>query len=199
MTPTLLGLASVARGGKDTFASLLVAHLTSIGQPVATHAFADVLKRELESTIWAKYGISVWTQDSKEKAIIRPELVALGKQRREESNGTHWIKQIDPVVRAGLTAGVHQIVKDTRYATHAADEAGWIHSLGGKVIYIERLLPDGKPVPPANEEEAVNDPLVRAAADFVVQWPTFGQDYLDMMRPFVLNAWSEVTKPCLNI
>ncbi len=191
MKGLLIGLASVARAGKDTFAALLVEHLTALGQPVSTWAFADSLKRELEPVIRTKYGISVWTQDTKEKTLIRNELVALGRRRREESNGRHWIEQIDSSVRAGLDAGIHQVVKDVRYATHAADEAGWIHSLGGKVLYIERMV-DGVPVPPANEEEEINDPKVRAAADLVVTMPTFGADYLDKMRPYVQSAWSQL-------
>lgn len=192
-TPLLIAIAGKARCGKDSFASLLTEHLGSLGQPVSHHAFADRLKRELEPIVWAKYGISVWTQDSKEKAIIRDELVTLGRQRREESNGNHWINQIDATVKAGLAAGIHQIVKDNRYA----NEAAWVHSLGGKVVYLERLLESGTPVNAANLEEAINDPLVRAASDIVVTMPTFGENYLDMMRPFVLNTWSQLNQSTL--
>ncbi len=86
------------------------------------------------------------------------------------------------------------VVSDSRYR----NECDWIHSLGGKVIYIERILPDGTPVPPANAEEAANDDAAREVADYILSWPTFSENVLDSMRPFVLNAWTEVTKPALG-
>lgn len=189
----IIGLSSVARGGKDTFAGLLALHIVSKGHQVSTWAFADELKRELEPIVWAKYGINVWTQKNEEKAIIRDDLVALGRKRREESNGRYWINQIEPAVKAGLDAGVYQIIKDVRYATHAADEAGWIQSLGGKVIHIQRVKADGQIVDYANDEERANDPKVRAIADVTLTIPTFGQDYLDKLKPYVQDAWNQIT------
>ncbi len=194
----LIAISGKARAGKDTFANLLIAHLISLNQPVARHAFADQLKRELESEIRAKYGISVWTQDSAEKAIIRDDLVAHGRKRREESNGTHWVKQIDPAVRAGLKAGIHQIITDCRYARHEADEAGWVKSLGGHVLYVERVLEDGSILEAANSEERENDPFVKAAASVIVKWPTFQSDALNQQRPYVLDAWTQLTQPSLT-
>lgn len=188
--PILAAISGVARCGKDSFAALLVEHLTLLGQPVATWAFADCLKRELEADIWAKYGISVWTQDSAEKAIIRDDLVAHGKKRRNESNGRHWVDQIDASVRAGLAAGVHQIIKDCRFATNNTDEAAWVHSLGGKVIHLTRLLADGQTIQPAaNLEESRNDPLVFEAADIRLTWPTLP---LDKLRPYVQDVWTQL-------
>lgn len=190
--PLLIGLSGVARSGKDSFATLLIEYLTSLGQPVARWAFADQLKRELEPVIWAKYGLSVWSQISAEKAIFRDDLVAHGRLRRAESNGTYWVNQIDAPVRAGLAAGIHQIITDCRYATHEADEADWIKSLGGKVVYIERVLTDGSILEPANEEERLNTFRVKAQADLVVTLPTFSESPFDKMRPHVLDVWNQL-------
>lgn len=193
--PLILGLSGVARSGKDSFATLLIEHLASLGQPAARWAFADQLKRELEPVIWAKYGLSVWSQVSAEKAIFRDDLVAHGRLRRTESNGTYWVKQIDASVRAGLAAGVHQIITDCRYATHEEDEADWIKSLGGKVVYIERILIDGSSIlEPANEEERLNTFRVKAQADLVVTLPTFLENPLDNLRPIVQATWSQLTQ-----
>lgn len=190
----LIAISGKARAGKDTFATLLIEHLTSCGQPASRWAFASELKRELEPEIRAKYGLSVWSQDSKEKAIFRDDLVAHGRKRREESNGTYWIKQIDSAVRAGLRAGVHQLVTDCRYARHDDDEAGWVKSLGGKVVYVERTLEDGSILEAANSEERENDPFVRAAASLIVTIPTLA-DPLNQMRPYVMDAWTRLTQP----
>jgi hypothetical protein len=192
--PLVLGLSGVARSGKDSFATLLIEHLTLLGQPVARWAFADQLKRELEPIIRAKYGLSVWSQVSAEKAVFRDDLVAHGRLRRTESNGTYWVNQIDASVRAGLAAGVHQIITDCRYATHEADEADWIKSLGGKVVYVERVLTDGSILEPANEEERLNTFRVKAQADLVVTLPTFLENPLDNLRPYVLDAWNQLVK-----
>lgn len=186
----LYALSGTARCGKDSFSALLVSILSAQGQASATWAFADQLKRELEPTIWAKYHISVWTQDSAEKAIIRPDLVSHGEKRRAESGGRYWIEQIDPAVRAGLTAGVSQIVKDCRYASHDADEAAWVHSLGGKIIHITRILPDGMtPIGPANPQEALNDPKVYEVADVRLTWPSAP---LDELMPYVHNVLAQI-------
>lgn len=194
MKSTLFGIGGVARSGKDSFANLLLDHVQiNLGQGMASHAFAQELKREIDPFLKARHGISAFTRDSNEKAIIRPDLVAWGKMRRDESNGTHWIRQIESLVTHQLACGVDVIITDVRFNTHDRDELAWIKSLGGKVVYIERVLLDGSILPPANEEEAANTFKVREAADLIVTVPTFLENHLDNMRPFVLNAYSQLT------
>ena len=186
----LLSISAPARAGKNTFAALLTQYLNSWGDTVKEVAFADSLKAEIDPLLRTKYGISAWTQDSAEKAIIRPDLVELGKRRRDESNGMYWVLAVEPTVIQYLDAGYQVLVTDARYP----NEIEWVKSLGGKSIYLERLLSDGTPVKPANSEEALFDPQAKACVDLVVQVPTFGSDYLTLMRPYVERAWAEVTK-----
>lgn len=184
-----VGCAGRARVGKGSFVTLLTNILHGIHN-VAPFAFATELKRELDPILRAKYGISAFTQDTAEKVIIRPDLVARGAGARAE-DPNHWIKIIEPEVLKVLARGDVAIIEDVRYL----NEAKWVQSLGGKVVYIERLLPGSTTeiVPFANSEEADNDPKARVVADLVVRWPTFPQNPLDHMRPFVLNAWSQLT------
>lgn len=190
MTRLLYGISGVARAGKDTFASLLEQHLMTTGWAAARIAFADELKRELDPVLLQLYGISAFTADPVEKTIIRPFLVAHGKARRDQTEGAYWIDKVKPQVKDWMWLGRTAIVTDVRYA----NEAAWIHSLGGKVVYVQRINPNGSIVGPANPEEAENDPKVRAAADLVVSWPTVDANSLDQLVPYVHDAWSQLTK-----
>jgi hypothetical protein len=187
----LIGIGGVARAGKDTFAKLLVEYAASKGRVVSSFAFADELKRELEP-FFKTFGSTAFETDPEKKKKIRPILVAHGREKRLVSNGRYWIEKIEPAVKDALERGDIVLVTDTRYATHDADEAAWVKSLGGKIVYVERLI-DNVPVAPANEEESLNDPLLRKAADIIVSWPTVEnlQKNIDKLTPFVDTVWSQ--------
>lgn len=189
---TLISLAGRARVGKGTFVTILDEALLQRrpSRHVVEVAFAQVLKEELDPMLRHRYGISAFTTDSAEKRIIRPHLVERGAGARAV-DPQHWIKLVEPAVKSALGRGDVVICSDSRYR----NECDWIHSLGGKVIYIERIQPDGQPVPPANDEEARNDDAARAVADATITWPTFPKNVLDNLRPYVLNAWSQLTFP----
>ena len=182
----LILLAGRARAGKDTFANLLTERVQRDGRTMTRLAYADELKREIDPFLKLRHGISAWTQDNAEKAIIRPDLVAWGKMRRNE-NPDYWIRKVAPAATEALRNGNVVVLTDNRYG----NEAKWGQFLGGKVVYIERTLPDGSIVPAANEEEATNDPDVRAAADIFVKWDTLP---LDKLSQIVDDVWSQVSK-----
>lgn len=185
----LFSLAGRARVGKGTFVTLLTDILSP--RPVVEIAFAQALKEELDPVLKARFGISAFTTDDAEKKVIRPFLVERGAGARAQ-DVNHWVKLVEPRVKEHLSRGDVVVVSDSRYR----NECDWIHFLGGKVIYIERLLPDGTPVPFANSEEATHDGAAREVSDYTISWPTFSnEDFLDKMRPFVLDAYSKLTTP----
>lgn len=187
MKGTLLSLSGRARVGKGTFVSLLRGIIPH--RHVAEVAFATALKEELDDSLIARFGISAFTTDDAEKRIIRPYLVERGAGARA-IDPNHWVKLVEPVVKAALDRGDVVVVSDSRYR----NECDWVHSLGGKVVYIERIGVDGLPVPPANLEEATHDSAAREVSDYFVSWPTFSSsDYLDKMRPHVQAVWSQMT------
>lgn len=190
MTLSLISLSGRARVGKGTFVTLLSDILAHQNPPrsVTEIAFAHALKEELNSTLVMRFGISAFTTDDAEKKIIRPFLVARGAGARAE-DVNHWVKLVEPNVKKALGRGDMVVVSDSRYR----NECDWVHSLGGKVVYIERTI-DGIPVPPANEEEAANDDAARAVSDITISWDTFGENHLDMMRPFVLDTWTRLNQ-----
>lgn len=189
----LISIGGVARCGKNLFTTLSREYLSSRGYTTAEFAFATQLKLDIEPFLQEKYGISAFTQDTEEKKVIRPHLVALGKKRRDESNGRYWIEQLVPQINKAWAYYDVIMISDVRYSTHETDEVAWVKSLGGKVIYIERILETGELLGPANEEEAANDSEVRAGADLVVSWPTFldkdGQKNLDNLRAICETTW----------
>lgn len=190
----LISLAGRARVGKGSFVTILddIMCERRPSRNVIEVAFATCLKQEVDPITRAKYGISAFTTDNEEKKVIRPDLVERGAGARVE-DPNHWIKLAEPQVKQALDKGDVVIVSDSRYR----NECNWIHSLGGKVIYIERIQPDGTPVPPANDEEARNDDAAREVADTTVSWPTFEgtlEERHDKMVPFVLEAWNQVTQ-----
>lgn len=75
--PTIIGLAAVARSGKDTVASMLMEH-----PEVATYALADPLKAGCQA-IFGLSDAEAWSDEAKEKpsicgALASPTLSAGG-------------------------------------------------------------------------------------------------------------------------
>lgn len=175
----LIGISARATVGKDTFASLLSEAIAP--KKFVRVAFADALKAELEP-FFQSFGSSAYESDPVKKNRIRPILVSYGVTQRVVSNGWYWINKVEPTVKAELEKDSVVVVTDVRFP----NEAAWIKSLGGTCLYLNR--PD---VPPANDEEAFNDPLIRAKADYMVDWPTsLKNDKVDLDNlKNIVHAW----------
>ena len=170
-TNFIIGVCGHARSGKDTFCEHAKSILSKKKIGAARAAFADELKKDLDDLCRHKIGISAFTQDSKEKDIIRPLLVTYGTEVVRKMDENWWINRLEK------TLGVHQhmnlipIVTDVRYP----NEMEWIQKKhNGVVVYITR-----KGIGPANSEEKKNNPILKKMADYRMMWPTFGEDNLD--------------------
>lgn len=85
--PTIIGLAAVARSGKDTVASMLLEH-----SGVAAYALADPLKAGCQ----ALFGLTdeqAWSDDFKEKTI---QLWGLSPRQMFQRMGTEWLRDHNP-------------------------------------------------------------------------------------------------------
>ena len=185
MTSSILGISARATAGKSTFVKLLADLVYAQDKRIVRDlAFAHALKAELDPVLTRDLGISAFTANAEHKRLIRPFLVERGAGARK-TDPDHWIKLLEPLVKEALARGEVVGVSDVRYT----NEANWVHSLGGKVVYIERLLPSGEPVPPANQEEAEQDGLTRACCDLTITWPTLP---LDRLRPYVQDVWTQL-------
>lgn len=81
--PTIIGLAAVARSGKDTVASMLLEHTE-----VAAYALADPLKAGCQA-IFGLSDAEAWSDEAKEKTI---DLWGLSPRQLFQRVGTEWMR-----------------------------------------------------------------------------------------------------------
>ena len=173
----IIGISGYARAGKDTFAAYAAKILEELGIESKRFAFADCLKKNINSFLLEYLSISAFTQDDSAKLIIRPLLVAYGEAARK-INKDYWIEQIKNEL-LGSDKTLVKIVTDVRYE----NECKFIQSLGGKIISVSQ--PNSSP---ANDEEKINQPKVNAIADHILIWPKFGQNNMDNANEYVKNS-----------
>ena len=188
----IFGISGLSRSGKDTFVKIAKNILKDNGYTSIKLAFADALKEEIDPFLRQHYDISAWTDDTEEKSIIRPYLVAHGCGKRKTSDGKYWIDKIDQAIE-----NIHFVedvifVSDCRFS----NEIDWIHEKwGGWVVHLKKYSLEEVPqyyrskmkeeiahkmspiekvfsikydsVP--NEEEAKNDPICEAKANYKLE------------------------------
>lgn len=169
-----VAVSGLATSGKDTCCKFLIQALSRQNISAARMALADQLKAELRGRLLEKFGIDVLNCTPKEKEVIRPSLVEHGRELRVQTQGTHWTKIVQE--RAQNLSEQVIIVPDIRYNHYPNDEVQWIKQNNGLLIHVSRYIIDSAGnkswVQPPNEDERINDPTVRVAADFVLSWET---------------------------
>jgi len=172
----IIGISGVARSGKDTLANGFVEIFKQFGIKAKRYALADALKHECRNFLKKNIGINPFTTNDEEKKIIRPFLVFYGTEMRRKLDEDCWIKALEKLRNDGEI----MIVSDIRYE----NEAKWIKDNGGLLIHISRTLNSGETVPPANEQEKINDPIVAGLSDPCFVWQTFGDLDKNLMTDF---------------
>ncbi|MDA4130152.1 MAG: hypothetical protein OK457_05240 [Thaumarchaeota archaeon] len=118
----LLGLGNKARHGKDTAASAIKDWFEDSDYEVRIFKFAEALYEECRQ----KHSMV-----GKDTALLQ----RIGSERRKE-NPDYWVDQV--AYQLEDYKGI-AIISDVRYG----NEADWIHSMGGYVVNVSRLNPDG--------------------------------------------------------
>ncbi len=206
----VIGIGGVATSGKDTLCQLLINQFAVHGIDAYRRALADELKNEIQSSLIQRYGINVWNCTKEQKEVIRPELVALGRARRLESQGTFWTNilqtKLDDPNDFTLDGGFGEvmIVPDIRYNYYPNDESNWVRKKnGGLLLHVRRYEIDDKNnkqyIEAPNDEERENDPLVRRDADFSLTWNSEKMDvlrlkYWGFLETLVLVAKNELQR-----
>lgn len=161
----VIGLAGVAGSGKDTFYSILSSKINA-----KRFSLADKLKEEVKPWCWKHYGIDPLNCHRHEKEMIRDFLVFHASYMRAKTNGRYWVNRIQEAVKSSQEK--YKIITDIRYDDYEMDEVSWLKDeLGGTLIHISMIGEDGESIPPANSEEARNNPKLIEKADFKVKWP----------------------------
>ena len=177
--PIVIGVGGFARSGKDTFVKIAKKILKENGYNPIKLAFADAVKEDMDAFLKENYNISAWTDDTEDKKIIRPFLVAHGCGKRLQTDGKYWIDKVNEEIERIHCEDV-VFVSDCRFP----NEVDWIHEkLGGWFVHVKKYseIPlssaggqqgDGtfkKFDDAPNDEEAKNDPLCEQKADYKLE------------------------------
>lgn len=182
----IIGISGLARSGKDLFTSVAQKILTEKGFKTERYALAYELKSDIKDLIFKQTKIDVFTENTEEKNIIRPMLVAYGDVMRKVSDGKYWTTKVENKISTSKADFV--FITDIRYDVYPEDECYWLQrKMGGKLIHItkyqmaeapsKRRISTAKPVKiyeaAPNEHELFNNPKVRAKADYAFEWEDY--------------------------
>ena len=137
----LIGVSGLARSGKDLFTTVAQDILKERGLKTERYALAYELKNDLKQLIHKKTGIDVFTENTEEKTIIRPLLVAYGDVMRKISEGKYWTQKMEQ--RIGKSKADVVFITDIRYDFYVEDECSWLqYKQCGKLVHITRFKYD---------------------------------------------------------
>lgn len=179
----VVGIAGICASGKDSLYNLLSQRINC-----KRVALADQLRREINPFIIDKFGIDLFNCSREEKDLVRPLLVEYGRIKRRQTDGRYFIEKVDSYIRSLATTA---IVTDIRYASWERDEVHWIkNELKGILVHVSKYKEvNGMKVFPQSpiKDEQENDPKLREAADYKIEWPEVKSDKLDLLAPHVDN------------
>lgn len=179
----LIGICGLARCGKDSFYNFSKPFFESAGRKHKRYAFADSLKQEADELLSKYVGISAFTEDSKQKEIIRPFLVTYGTHVRRKLNKNCWVDKIKDSVSRDLSEQTYVFVTDVRFK----NEINWIHEMGGEAIHITRT---GNVAP--NQEELDNDPILKKESRNHIEWGNFNNENMNEISNKVTELLSSI-------
>lgn len=160
-----------------------------MGLPVVQGSFSDAGKRMLDPMMKKSIGISAFTNNDREKKIIRPLFVCFMTDVCRKIDEDFWIKKIEKKVENNMANNIITVITDVRYV----NEAKWIKNNGGFLIHITRL---GQK--PACINERYNGPLLKRAADYKIKWKTFTDAketcHYHLSELFMKENWSTYGK-----
>lgn len=176
----MIGISGLARSGKDTLAKNLAKIITSeLGLEVKILSFADKIKWQMKDVIHDHYNISPYTEDTKEKEIIRDILVSHGETMKKIYGETIWADLVIDNIKNSKDK-FFPIISDVRFDF----EAEKVKQSNGLVVHISKI--GNKP---PNEIEAKNDPLVQKVADICHSWPEYEPDDMSECKDHAEILW----------
>jgi hypothetical protein len=195
MSVLYIGIAGVARSGKDSLAFEIENLIKSYkGNKIYRTSLAQPLKEDCKDFISQYLDLNVFTDSNEEKAIFREFLVWYGKVKRQQTEGKYWTNLLDERVEKFQPDVC--IVPDIRYQQYEQDEVSWLKAKPNNIlIHLQRVAINGEIVPPANMDETINDSIIQNSADYKILWPTFtDENKEENMREFAEKAFNAVIK-----
>ena len=191
--PILIG--GVAGSGKNTLAAYIEKELHSKNVKFQEFSFAASLREELFEFVRDQFGIDVYTQDRKQKEIIRPILVGYARARRIESNGEYFSEILAKKLKKFYQENPNTIpiVTDLRFNSGENDEVQLFKKEFCAFCCHITLMEKEKVLLPANDEEEIHDPMVKSACDFKFTWQrAMREAKTDENSEKFLSAWGKV-------
>lgn len=179
----IIGIGGVARVGKNLFADIANnIFKEKYNKTCKSFALAYYLKKDCEGFIKEKLNMDVWSEVTEEKNIFRPLLVWYGGVKRKQTQGRYWVEMLQKDLEKS-DADVN-IITDIRYSVYDKDEVYWLkNELKGKLIHLSKYSFVGMKtnrfqqsqqkkvyVEPANDQEMINDPIVKRDSDIRIEW-----------------------------
>lgn len=195
MSVLYIGIAGVARSGKDSLALEIENLIRSYkGKTIYKTSLAQPLKEDCKDFIKQYLGLDVFTDKNEEKATFREFLVWYGKVKRQQTEGKYWTNLLDERVKKFQPDIC--IIPDVRYQQYDQDEVSWLKAKPNNIlIHLQRIAINGEIVPPANMDESINDSIIQNSADYKIIWPTFmDENKQENMREFAEKAFNAVIK-----
>jgi len=195
MSVLYIGIAGVARSGKDSLALEIENLIRSYkGKTIYRTSLAQPLKEDCKDFIKQYLGLNVFTDNNEEKATFREFLVWYGKVKRQQTEGKYWTNLLDERVKRFQPDIC--IIPDVRYQQYEQDEVSWLKAKPYNIlIHLQRIAINGEIVPPANMDESINDSIIQNSADYKIVWPTFtDENKQENMREFAEKAFNAVIK-----
>ena len=199
--PNFIGVSGLAGAGKDLFCSEVKNFYSknkNLGRQVHVLSLAKKLKEDVRQSCLDIYEIDSVSASREEKNKIRDLLVFYGDVMRQKSKGSHWVKKLNKEVSLMEKKGEIKdndivMVSDIRYSEFPKDEVQWIKQEGtlvhiSKYVLLDNPFSSGYELAkqgyetvkhydaPPNKKERFNDPRVKEAADYLIDWPKFGDD-----------------------
>lgn len=171
MSKLVIGLTAFAKTGKDCFCNSLRSVVEEeYGGKFQRVALADPLKEEMKDFFLCNFGINIHNCKNEQKELLRPLLVAYGKAKRIQTNGTYfWHKAKNTIESSDADVFV---VTDIRYDQYERDEYFFIRSFSNNLFL--GLSRDGVIAP--NEDELEEIPKLIEKADQEIKLPNFKND-----------------------
>ena len=176
----MIGISGLARSGKDTLANNFSEIISEEwGLNVKIFSFADEIKRQSDYFIKNNYKISAFSEDTKEKEIIRDFLVCHGETMKKIHGNTIWADIIIEEIEKS-NEKFFPIITDVRFDF----EAKRVKEVNGQIVHIEKI--GNKP---PNSIEAKNDPLVQKVSDICHSWAAYEPDKMHLCEDQAYILW----------
>ena len=181
----MIGISGVARAGKDTLAKCLKEIIEKeFDCKVEIVSLAKQLKSDLDKVISCNFNFLVHTDNTSEKNLIRPILVAYGEAMKEKWGKDVWVKKLEKSLSDKKEKKLY-IVADVRFDFEAEY---FQNKMNASVIHITKIGHEA----PANEVEAENDPLVKKVSNIVHTWPKYHPDQMELCKSHASILWQMI-------